>query len=105
MKNQFQALQEYLATHNHAKFSFLSENQAWYDVSVPLKLKLSFKNMLISENPGMVFMQSECGSLYIDRVKSVKYIEGKSILGTIITITCGQAKTFHGDIVYTILAS
>jgi hypothetical protein len=103
--NKFKDLQEFIAKRMPKEFIFWSENQDGYDVADPCKLQLSFKNMLISENPKIIMLKDGCNSIYFTGVKSVKYIENASVLGTVITIVCKNPNASRGDITYTVVAS
>lgn len=84
---------------------FYTENQSWYCVSDPCKIKMSFPIMLICENPNIICLKSGNNTLSIDRVKAVKIDTDSSVLGTIITAFCGNADMDGYEIAYTLVAA
>lgn len=83
---------------------FYTENQIWYRASDPCKIKMSFPIMLICENPNIICLKSGNNTLSIDRVKEVKIDTESSVLGTVITIFCGDANADNYEIAYTLVA-
>lgn len=84
------------------QFIFLSENQDWSRVDHTIKVKLTFKIMMIAFNPNAICLQSSTDYLCLDRVKSIKMNE--SILGLVFTVICGDSGSNSNDVAYTIIA-
>lgn len=81
------------------RFCFLSENQPDYSVSNPVKLSIPFPEMLIAENPNVIFFKlgkspwiSGFNGMTLDRVESVDIEIGT--LGDILNIHCENGKTY-----------
>lgn len=92
-------LKELQAAKRWKRFSYLTENQPHYSVSNPVKLSIPFPEMLIVENPNMIFFKlgkspwiSGFNGMTLDRVKTVD-VES-SILGDVLNIHCGNGKTY-----------
>lgn len=103
--SQIKEFKEYFSKQKISEISFWSENQEWYSVADPCKLRLTFTNMLIYENPNIICLKSSMGSLCLDRVKSVEYSTDSTPLGILITVVCIAAKGSGKEKVYTLIAS
>lgn len=86
------------------QFIFLSENQPWNKVEHTIKVKLTFKIMLIAFNPNAICFKNSDDFICLDRVKRIKMSDEKSMLGTIFTIICGDLNNNFNDVSYTIIA-
>lgn len=84
---------------------YQSENQKWYRVSDPCKIKMSFPNMLICENPNLICLKSGTNTVSFDRVKCVEIDTESTVLGTLITVFCGEFGTNNHDRTYTLISS
>jgi len=103
--NQFKEFKEFIARRKPKTLSFLSENQSSYDVAEPCVLQLSFTNMLISENPGVIYLTNGENSMRLDRVKSVEIVEDVSPIGSLIKVFCKNPRVPTGVSSYIIIAS
>lgn len=86
------------------EFVFFSENQSWNMMEHTLKVKLTFKIMLIAFNPNTICFKNHTDFLRLDRVKCVKMMSDTSMLGSIFTIICGDSNDNINDVAYTIIA-
>ena len=98
-------LQEFISKHRPKTFSFISENQDEFDVADPCVLQLSFTNMLIHENPNVIYLTGGASSMRIDRVKYVQFSEKPTPIGVLIKIVCGRSGSRSGVSTYTLIAS
>ena len=98
-------LKRYCEEHKPHCIYFKTENQAWYGTSDPCKLDMAFSIMLICENPNLICLKSSGNTLSFDRVKSIEVDTDASILGTVITIFCGDFNTAEHDITYKLVVA
>jgi len=103
-KLSIRAFKEYCACHKFDEIFFSTENQDWYRASDPCKIQMSFKIMLISENPSLVFLKSDAGTLCFDRVRYVEINSTKTVLGTTIHVYCGGVGNASPEISYILVA-
>lgn len=86
------------------QFIFSSENQSWHQVEHTIRAKLTFTIMMIAFNPNTICLKNHTDSLCLNRVKSIKINDEKSMLGTIFTVICGDSGSNSKDVAYTIIA-
>lgn len=86
-------LKSYCSQNKPKEISFLSENQPWYRVSDPCKVRCTFPIMLIYENPNLVCLKSGRNTICFDRVKFAELDTDSTVLGTTINLHCGNAET------------
>lgn len=98
-------LQEYLAKTRIHSVLFCTENQRWYRASDPCKVRMSFPIMLIGENPNLICLKSGMHSISFDRVKSVEIDTETTVLGTILTLFCGDFGSDGYDTTYILIAA
>lgn len=103
--SQIREFKEYFLKQKVSEISFWTENQEWYSVADPCKLRLAFTNMLIYENPNIICLKNAMGSFCLDRVKNIEYSEDSTPLGILITIVCAAERGSGGERVYTLIAS
>lgn len=103
--SQIKEFQEFIAKCKPKTISFLSENQDDFDVADPCVLQLSFTNMLIHENPNVIYLTGGASSMRIDRVKCVQFSEKPTPIGVLIKIICGRPGSRSGISTYTLIAS
>lgn len=84
---------------------YQTENQKWYRVSDPCKVRMSFKIMLIYENPNLICLKSGTNTISFDMVKYIEIDTESTVLGTLITVFCGKFGTSGHDIAYTLIAT
>ncbi len=98
-------LQEYLAANRVSSVLFYTENQSWYRASDPCKIRMSFPIMLICENPNLICLKSGQNTLSFDRIKSVEIDTETTVLGTILTLFCGDFGSEGYEATYTLIAA
>lgn len=103
--SQIRKFQEFIARCKPKNISFLSENQDEFDVANPCVLQLSFTNMLIHENPNVIYLTGGASSMRIDRVKYVQFSEKPTPIGFLIKVVCGCHGNRSGVSTYTLIAS
>ena len=59
----------------------------------------------LTENPNLICLKSSGNTLSFDRVKSIEVDTDASILGTVITIFCGDFNTAEHDITYKLVVA
>lgn len=98
-------LKEYCERNKPKQVTYYSENQDWYCVSDPCKLRMHFPIMLICENPSLICLKSGTSTICFDRIKCVEIDTETTVLGTILTIYCGNSEEEEPEIVYKVIAA
>lgn len=98
-------LQEYFSRNRVSSVLFYTENQQWYRTSDPCKIRMSFPIMLIHENPNLICLKSGAHTIFFDRVKSVEIDTETTVLGTVLTLFCGDFDSEGYDFTYTLIAA
>lgn len=81
-------LRDYYAKNKPKEISFVTENQPWYRVSDPCKVRCTFPVMMIYENPNLVCLKSGGNTICIDRVKFAEVDTDATVLGTVLKLFC-----------------
>ena len=97
-------LKRYYEGRSVRRILFCTENQSWDKVEHTAKVKLTFTIMLIAFNPNAICLKNKDDFLRLDRVKSIKMSDEKSMLGAVFTIICGDLGNNSNDVAYTIIA-
>lgn len=103
--SQIKEFREFIARRRPKTISFLTENQDEFDIADPCVLQLSFTNMLVHENPNVIYLTGGASSMRIDRVKYVQFTEKPTPIGVLIKIICGCPGSRSGVSTYTLIAS
>lgn len=90
-------LKDYYNCNQPREISFWTENQPWYRVSNPCKLRYTFPIMTICENPSLVCLQSGGNTLSFDRVKFAEIDTETTILGTVLTLFCANTSDLSAE--------
>ncbi len=98
-------LKEYCERNKPKQVTYYSENQDWYRVSDPCKLRMHFPIMLICENPSLICLKSGTSTICFDRVCSVEIDTETTVLGTILTVYCGCSGAKEPEITYKLIAA
>lgn len=98
-------LKEYYEMKKPRQVTYYSENQDWYCVSDPCKLRMHFPIMLICENPSLICLKSGASTICFDRVLFVEIDTETTILGTILTVYCGGTGSKEPEITYKLIAA
>lgn len=64
-----------------------------------------FPIMLICENPNLICLKSETNTMCIDRIKFAEINSDTSVLGTVLTVSCGNMKATEPEKTYTLIFS
>lgn len=94
---------KYCEKEQFTRIIYHSENQGWYQCADPCKVKMAFPAMEIYENPNILCLKSGKNVLYLDRIQCVKVDTESSVLGTIVTVLCGDFGAKHYDWAYTLV--
>lgn len=98
-------LKEYCERNKPRSIQFYTENQSWYKTSAPCKIKITFPIMLICENPNLICLKSGSNTLSLDMVKFAEIDTESTVLGTLLTVFCGEFGKPGYDITYTLIAA
>lgn len=98
-------LKEYCERNKPHQITYYSENQNWYRVSDPCKLRMRFPIMLVCENPNLICLKSEAGTVCFDRVRYAEIDTEATLLGTVLTIFCGGSGVVEPEITYVLVAA
>lgn len=98
-------LREYCAKQNFNTILYWAENQDWYCAASPCKVRVSFPNMVVCENPDGVCLRSGGNTVSFERLRYADVDTERSVLGTVLTLFCddgiGKQKHTHA---YTLIA-
>lgn len=104
-KASVREFKQYYEGNKPQRILFYTENQKWYRTSDPCKIRMSFPIMLICENPNLICLKSGTNTISLDRVKYVEIDTESTVLGTLITVFCGEFGVKGYDITYTLIAA
>lgn len=109
-KLSIKEFQAYITSHTLSEISFWSENQEWYTVADPLKIKMIFPIILIGENPNVIYLKDGTKKeLFFDRVKYIYIDDNSTVLGAVFYIHCNKngckINQEDNEIIYTLIAS
>lgn len=96
-------LKEYCENHRPHRIILYTENQPWYSVANPCKVRMEFSDINIAVSPNLVCLKSQNGTIQFDRVELAEIDTERTVLGTLLTLFCGD-KTPNGyDYIYTLI--
>lgn len=96
----------YLTTHKPSSISFWTENQSWYDPADPCKIRVTSTIMLIHENPNVIYLKwGSDNEICFNHIRYIEIDENSTVLGTIITVACGDFGSRETRTSYTLIAS
>lgn len=104
-KVSVEGLKEYCEKNRPKQITYYSENQDWYCVSDPFKIRMHFKIMLICENPNLICLKSGVSTVCFDRVRFVEIDTETTVLGTVFTVYCGGSNSMEPEIAYKLIAA
>lgn len=84
-------LKKYCEKNTPRQVTYYSENQDWHQISDPCRLRMHFQDILVYENPNLVCLKSGTNTLCFNKVRFVEIDTEASILGTILTLYCGDS--------------
>lgn len=100
----FRELKEFCEQNKPHLVSFCSVNQNWHSTADTCQLELSFPVMSLYENPNFIYLKSGENALSLSRIKFAKIDTETSVLGTLITVFCGNFFEEGYDTTYTLIA-
>ena len=62
-----------------------------YSITQPLRMSLTFDNMLIAQNPNIIHLSGKCGTIAFNYVQKIS-LDSNCLLGDIITLYCQVGK-------------
>ena len=98
-------LREYCESNKPNKIIFHAENQSWFREESTLRFRTAFPKITVSNKPRFVCLQSGSDMIYFERVKNVEIDTEATVLGTIITLVCGDFGASEFDTTYTLIAT
>ena len=101
-KISIKKFKEYCTELSPKHFIFTDEDQNWHSVSDTLRIKLVFDKSIISFNPNAINLLSHNGVISFERVKYINDY-GKTVLGRVFGIVCGNSTNNNQDRTYTIV--
>lgn len=96
-------LKAYCERNSPNQVTYCSENQADCKSSGLCKLRLHFQVVLICENPNQVCLKSGANSMCFNEVRFADIDTESTVLGTILTLYCGNAKASKPSEAYTLI--
>lgn len=107
MKKQItvRELKEYCERNPPNQVTYYSENQDHRKSAGPCKLRLHFQVVLIYENPNQVCLKSGASSVCFNQVIFAEIDTESTVLGTILTLYCGNSRASRSKTAYTLIMS
>lgn len=96
---------EYCENNKPKRIVFHTEDQSWHCNSDTYKLEMSFKFILISENPNLICLKSENSTMLINRVKYIEIDTSMASFGTVYRVYSEDNTHKKKDIVYNLLST
>jgi hypothetical protein len=93
---------DYCAHHSYERIVYSSMNQEWYSAVHPCKLELSFEQILVWENPNLIYLKTgkerpfgeiKSEGMSIALVTHVQ-VEEVGAWGTVFTVVCQTTNTY-----------
>lgn len=85
-------LKAYCERNSPNQVTYYSENQTDCKNTGLCKLRLHFQVVLISENPNLVCLKSGASSICFNEVRFAEIDTESTVLGTVLTLYCGNSK-------------
>ena len=107
MKKQIsiRELKEYCERSSPHQVTYYSDNQDWCKEGDLCKFRLHFQIVLIYENPNQVFLKSGTSSICFNNVRFAQIDTESTVLGTILTLYCGNFRASKPTATYTLILS
>ena len=87
-------LRNYFERRNQFTVIFTSENQEWYWVADPLKIRMVFSKVKVLENPNIVYLIDGNNSIGLTQVSHAEIDNCCCVLGDVLRITCKCGDTY-----------
>lgn len=94
---------DYCVENNFKKFIFLSDNQIKHNTDVYMHISFEFDVLKITFNPNIIYMQSGNNTMRLNKVKLIRVSEEPSLLGTVVTVVCGDSSNKNNDREYVLV--
>lgn len=94
---------EYYLSRNFKKTIFSFDNQIQPNVNSFISLSFEFDIITFTFNPNVIYMKSTNNTMKLNRVKAIKVSDEPSLLGTIITVICGDSSDKNSDKEYILI--
>lgn len=99
-------LRDYCERNTPNQITYYTENQTCRNADKALcKLRLHFQVVLIYENPNLVCLKSGASSICFNGVRFAEIDTESTVLGTILTLYCGNSKASKDAEAYTLILS
>ena len=85
-------LKAYCERNSPNQVTYYSENQTGCKNAALCQLRLHFQSVLIYENPNQVCLKSGVSSICFNEVRFAEIDTESTLLGTILTLYCGNSK-------------
>lgn len=107
MKKQItvKELKEYCKRNSPNQVTYYSENQDDSKSSALCRLRLHFQAMSIYENPNQVQLKSGMSSVCFNGVRFAEIDTELTVLGTVLTLYCGNSRASKPTAAYTLILS
>lgn len=96
-------LQSFLKQHRPRQVVFLSDNQPWDSIGLPLRLHLSFPVILTALNPNAILLKNGVNTLSMNNVTNVEKCDGPAGFGTVLNIFCRNYADGADEVCYTLI--
>lgn len=87
-------LRNYFERRNKFTVIFNSENQEWYWVADPLKIRMVFSKVKVLENPNIVYLIDGNNSIGLTQVSHAEIDNCCCVLGDVLRIICKCGDTY-----------
>ena len=87
-------LRNYFERRNQFTVIFNSENQEWYWVADPLKIRMVFSKVKVLENPNIVYLIDGNNSIGLAQVSHAEIDNCCCVLGDVLRIICKCGDTY-----------
>ena len=87
-------LRNYFERRNQFTVIFNSENQEWYWVADPIKIRMVFSKVKVLENPNIVYLIDGNNSIGLTQVSHAEIDNCCCVLGDVLRIICKCGNTY-----------
>lgn len=98
-------LKDFCERNSPNQITYYTENQTCDTAGGLCKLRLHFQVVLIYENPNLVCLKSGASSICFNGVRFAEIDTESTVLGTILTLYCGNSKASKDAEAYTLILS
>lgn len=103
-KTTITELRQYCEEKKPKRIIFHAENQRWFSEEDTMGFRTAFPQITVSDKPSLVCLRSGSDMIYFERVKTVEIDTDATVLGTLITLVCGDWGASESDKTYTLIA-